>query len=129
VVLHLLPAYQVYAQAFFATAGALRARRKLLPLVWWKRCLWRTLYVVFCTLIGALFPFFTAISAFIGAVQFWPLAVLYPILLWIRIRNPANWTRVCLHALSAFCCVLSVCALAGAGYSLVQSVNTFSIGG
>lgn len=129
--LHLLPAFQVYAQTFFATAGVLRVRHnpQAKPLVWWQRCCWRALYVAICTAIGALLPFFSSISSLVGAVQFWPLVVLYPILLWIRIRQPSNLVRVLLHILSTVCFVLTCCALCGAAYSLVDSVSTFSIGG
>ncbi len=70
VVLHLLPAFQVYAQTFFSTVDTLRRLRNpnTKKMRWWTTALWRAAYVLVCTAIGAAFPFFSSICMWWGWV-------------------------------------------------------------
>lgn len=67
VVFHLLPAFQVYAQTFFATVETLRRLRNpnSKKMGWLKTALWRAAYVLTCTAIGAAFPFFSSICTWL----------------------------------------------------------------
>jgi hypothetical protein len=47
-------------------------------------CTHRTAYVIFTTLLAAVLPFFGAFTGLVGAVTYFPTAVAYPILMYMR---------------------------------------------
>ncbi len=74
VVFHLLPAFQVHAQSFFANKYLIKQRSRLkghlFDLSGWKgRLVRRSIYVMVLTGPGAAFPFFCVVCSLCGGVQ------------------------------------------------------------
>ncbi|XP_058739211.1 amino acid permease 6-like isoform X2 [Vicia villosa] len=106
IIIHLVGAYQVFAQPIFSIVESWVGRRwpesKFLtreynvriPLVGtWRmnvfRVIWRSTYVVFTTLVAMILPFFNNIVGLIGALSFFPLTVYFPIEMHItRVKVP-----------------------------------------
>ncbi|KAK1588478.1 hypothetical protein Q3G72_023759 [Acer saccharum] len=97
VIVHLIFAYQVYAQPVFAVherwLGSTWPTSFLNRIYTIKitfihnftihftpgRLLLRSIFVMFTTLVAMIFPFFNAVLGFIGALSFWPLTVYFPL--------------------------------------------------
>ncbi|KAI5401039.1 hypothetical protein KIW84_065758, partial [Lathyrus oleraceus] len=106
IIIHLVGAYQVYAQPVFSIAESWANTRwpqskfmtkeynARIPLVGtWRinmfKLIWRTIYVVLTTLIAMIFPFFNNIVGLIGALTFFPLTVYFPIEMYlVRSKMP-----------------------------------------
>ncbi|RAL49427.1 hypothetical protein DM860_012860 [Cuscuta australis] len=141
VVIHLVGAYQVFTQPVFALAESWsRTRWPHSPLEYDVRVplggnlrlsvfrlVWRTAYVAFTTLVAMIFPFFNAILGLLGAMAFWPLAIFFPVEMYIvqaKIsRLSFRW--IWLQALSYFCLIVSVLAAVGSVRDLTKSVMNF----
>ncbi|KAI3789144.1 hypothetical protein L2E82_01932 [Cichorium intybus] len=141
IVIHLLGAYQVMVQPFFAfvenwshrkwpesgivnkdyTVGCFRINS--------FRLVWRSTYVILATLVAMIFPFFNEFLALIGSMTFWPLTVYFPIEMYISQvklrRNSFTW--IWLKALSFVCLLVSLLAAVGSIRGLVVSVETFKV--
>ena len=91
------------------------------------RLIWRTLYVVFTTVVAMLLPFFNEVLGVLGSIGFWPLTVYFPVEMHISQqqipRGSAKW--LCLQLLSLFCFCLSAYACVGSFVLLVGSVQSF----
>lgn len=76
------------------------------------RLCFRTAYVASTTLISILFPYFNEVLAILGALNFWPLVIYFPIEMFLKQNNVRAWTGtwIGLQALrvSCFVCVFSV---------------------
>lgn len=48
------------------------------------RLVWRSIYVVFTTLVAMLLPFFNDIVGLLGSLGFWPLTVYFPVEMYIK---------------------------------------------
>lgn len=146
VVIHLVGAYQVFAQPFFAffeesmlgffpNSALLRKtwfipipRYGLLPLSPF-RLVWRSVFVVFTTLVAMILPFFNDILGLLGALGFWPLTVYFPIEMHIKQHNiPAfspKW--LWLEGLSFFCFLVSLVSGIGSVEGVVQDLKHYKI--
>ncbi|PSC74067.1 amino acid permease 4-like [Micractinium conductrix] len=132
VIIHLLPAYQVWSQPFFfiesnqASWWGKRGRKvpKLLS-GWYFRAWFRPLYVAIITFLTVCVPFFSYIIGFAGALGFWPATVYYPIEMWIKMYQPSKNMRFWLEALNIFCLVSSIVALIGAVQLIVVAWGDF----
>lgn len=131
VLLHMLPAYQVFSQPVFHgieqaltdhVPGVKRAPVLLLRIV----C--RTLYVVMTTTVAVVMPFFTDIIGLVGALVFWPAAVYYPVKLYMTLYSPRFGLRCVMLAMNAVACVTSVLAVIGAAWNITQHVEAFTFG-
>lgn len=91
------------------------------------RLVWRTLYVVFTTILAMLFPFFNDFVGFIGAASFWPLTVYFPIQMYIaQAKIPKySFTWIWLNILSFVCLIISLLAAAGSVRGLIKSLQEF----
>ncbi|KAL3638508.1 Amino acid permease 6 [Castilleja foliolosa] len=91
------------------------------------RLVWRTCYVVCTTILSMLLPFFNGIVGLLGAITFWPLAVYFPIEMYIaRSKIPrfsCTWT--CMQIVSGVCLIISFLAAAGSIDGLTKSVGLF----
>ncbi|KAG6417452.1 hypothetical protein SASPL_119612 [Salvia splendens] len=139
IAIHLFGAYQVFCQPIFAAVEAWCGRvwpgNKLLSkkYKWWKlrlspfRVVWRSLYVVFTTFVAMMLPFFNDFVGLLGAISFWPLAVFFPIEMYmVRTGVSRSSCRgLFLQVLSGFCLVASLLAAAGSVRGLIQSLGTF----
>ncbi|XP_065859098.1 probable amino acid permease 7 [Euphorbia lathyris] len=135
IVLHLLGGYQVYSQPVFATIEKWYARRypenefinkeyslklPLFPafrLNSFRLC-FRTAYVVSTTAIAMVFPYFNEVIGLMGALNFWPLTIYFPVRMYLRQRKIEAWTVkwVMLQ-------VFSIVVFCVAAFALVGSVE------
>lgn len=139
-VVHIVGAYQVYAQPVFAFVEKETFERWPKLKVEYKtpilgfhfnmspfRLVWRTIFVIITTFIAMLIPFFNDVLGFLGAVGFWPLSVYFPIEMYISQRMIPKWSSrwICLQILSIVCLVVSVVAAIGSVTSIVIDLKTF----
>ncbi|KAL5713031.1 hypothetical protein ACHQM5_015147 [Ranunculus cassubicifolius] len=140
IVLHLLGGYQVFSQPVFAfVEGWLEDKYpnsrfvnksykiplpfirgfSLNPL---KLC-FRTVYVASTTGLGLLFPYFNLVLGVLGALNFWPLAIYFPVEMYFVQRKIASWTRkwIILQIFSVVCLMISLLALVGSVHGLVTA--------
>ncbi|XP_008786489.1 amino acid permease 6-like isoform X1 [Phoenix dactylifera] len=144
VVVHLIGAYQVYAQPIFfrfenyiasqwpeakfihttyyvrvpfAEAGSLSFTLSKLVL--------RTIFIMFTTLVAMLLPFFNAVLGLIGALGFWPLSVYFPVGMHIAqkkiSRGAPKWFL--LQGLSFLCLLISLAASIGSVADIVRNLK------
>ncbi|KAG2390482.1 hypothetical protein LR48_Vigan07g284700 [Vigna angularis] len=90
----------------------------------------RTLWVILGTFIAKKLPFFNDIIGLIGAISYWPLAVCFPVEMFIVQTEIPKWSKkwICLKMLSATCFVLTVIGAGGsAAVGLVQKYRNPSM--
>ncbi|CAM0907162.1 unnamed protein product [Alopecurus aequalis] len=142
IVVHLIGAYQVYAQPLFAFVEKWAARR------WPKveeydlrlhgpgvhacrvnafRLVWRTCFVVLTTVVSMLLPFFNDVVGILGALGFWPLTVYFPVEMYIAHRKIRRWSTawVGLQALSLACLVVSLAAAVGSVAGVLLDLKSY----
>ncbi|KAH0733441.1 hypothetical protein KY289_004629 [Solanum tuberosum] len=144
IVVHLVGAYQVFCQPLFGFVEGWSKQKwpqskfitkeymiNLSPLGLFNfnfyRLVWRTLYVVFTTILAMLFPFFNDFVGLLGAASFWPLTVYFPIQMYIaQAKIPKNsFTWIWLNILSFVCLIISLLAAAGSVQGLIKSLREF----
>lgn len=86
------------------------------------RICFRAAYVVSTTGIAMLFPYFNEVLGVLGAVNFWPLAVYFPVQMYFVQKKIGAWTRkwVILQSFSLACLIVSIVALVGSLEGLVS---------
>lgn len=128
----LLPALlQVYTQPVFSLLEApFRARRPAgaeLPI--FLQFGMRMVYVLLCTIVALLIPFFGSLMGLVGAIAVTPTTFLFPPLLWVMYKRPkrwgADWTAS--WSLVWITGVLGVLGCIGSIYSIIVSWSTFKI--
>ncbi|KAG0458350.1 hypothetical protein HPP92_023507 [Vanilla planifolia] len=140
IVLHLVGGYQMFSQSIFGDADRWFARRFLSssfhgvhlpfqPAAWRSklfRICFRTLYVVSTTGVAMAFPYFNQVLALCGSFGFWPLAIYFPVEMYLVQRKIVPWTSkwVLLQLFSSVCLLLSIFALVGSIEGLL-SHSTF----
>lgn len=87
------------------------------------RLCFRTAYVVTTTGLGMLFPYFNEILGLLGALNLWPLAVYFPVEMYIVQKRIGAWTRqwVVLQGFSMFCLLIAVVAFIGSAEGLIRA--------
>ncbi|KAL4330185.1 hypothetical protein HN51_036891 [Arachis hypogaea] len=129
IVIHLVGAYQVFAQPIFAFVEKWAAQRwpninrdfkvPIPGLPPYKlslfRLSWRTVFVMLTTVTSMLLPFFNDIVGVIGAMGFWPLTVYFPVMMYIKQKNIARWSAkwITLQMFSMACLMVSLIAAVG----------------
>ncbi|KAF2296692.1 hypothetical protein GH714_001274 [Hevea brasiliensis] len=132
IVIHLVGAYQIHCQPLFAfieKAAAQRfpdsefiSREIKIPISGSHfynlnlfRLVWRTCFVILTTVISMLLPFFNDIVDLLGALGFWPLAVCFPVEIYVAQKKIPKWSTrwLCLQLLSAACLIITIAAAAG----------------
>ncbi|XP_052115720.1 amino acid permease 3 isoform X2 [Arachis duranensis] len=129
IVIHLVGAYQVFAQPIFAFVEKWAAQRwpninrdfkvPIPGLPPYKlslfRLSWRTVFVMLTTVTSMLLPFFNDIVGVIGAMGFWPLTVYFPVMMYIKQKNIARWSAkwITLQIFSMACLMVSLIAAVG----------------
>ncbi|XP_038989801.1 amino acid permease 6-like isoform X2 [Phoenix dactylifera] len=143
-ILHLVGAYQVYAQPVFATIERRiasqwpeakfihRTYTVRVPLMeggplsfTLSKLLLRSVFVLLTTLVAMLVPFFNAVLGLLGALSFWPLTVFFPVSMHIAQRG-IGWGApkwVLLQSLSMLCLLISVAASIGSVADIVDSLK------
>ncbi|KAF0890494.1 hypothetical protein E2562_002851 [Oryza meyeriana var. granulata] len=139
IILHLLGGYQVYSQPIYQFADRFFAERfpasqfvndfhtvKLPLLPAWRvnllRVCFRTVYVASTTAVALAFPYFNEVLALLGALNFWPLAIYFPVEMYFIQRQVPRWspTWVVLQAFSVVCLLVSAFALVGSIQGLIS---------
>lgn len=142
VAFHLLGAYQVYSQPVFAfieqwfsyKCPNSRFINDLygvhIPFyglynVNFFRLVWRTAFVVSTTSIAILFPFFNDVLGILGAMNFWPLTVYFPVEMYIAHAKIKRWTTkwIFLQTLSFVCLLVSLTAAVGSLEGVIESLK------
>ncbi|KAL5222822.1 hypothetical protein ABZP36_027535 [Zizania latifolia] len=142
-ILHLIGAYQVYAQPIFASVERGIASRWpeavfiksaytiSVPLIQrgsvtvspYKLVL-RTFIVVVTTAVAMMIPFFNAVLGLLGAFSFWPLTVYFPISMHIAQEKITGGRRLyLLQCLSMACLMISVAVGIGSVTDIVDSLK------
>lgn len=145
VVVHLVGAYQVFAQPVFRVVEFWAAKKwaksgfvntdhqvsvvgnKVRFNVNFFKVGWRTSFVAVASVIAMALPFFTDILALLGAVEYWPIVVYFPVEMHIKQNNIAKGTKkwIALQLLSLMCLLVSVASAAGAIQGLLKGLRTF----
>ncbi|XP_057842885.1 amino acid permease 3 [Cryptomeria japonica] len=141
IVVHMVGAYQVYCQPLFAfiedwflnkwpnnrtVSNEYGVAIPLLGLYYVNlfRLFWRTAFVVSTTVIAILIPSFNDVLGLLGAINFWPLAVHFPVAMYMVKNKVQQWTITwfLLQALSFICLLVSVATAMGSIEGLVEEV-------
>ncbi|XP_073275477.1 amino acid permease 6-like [Primulina huaijiensis] len=144
IAIHLLGAYQVFAQPVFGFVEKLCSEKWpenkfittehaiYIPLVGpyninFCRLVWRTVYVIFTAVVAMIFPFFNDFLGLIGAATFYPLTVYFPIEIYIaQAKIPKySFKWICLKILNCACLLVSLVGAAGSIQGLAQDVKTY----
>ncbi|KAF5803397.1 putative amino acid transporter, transmembrane domain-containing protein [Helianthus annuus] len=140
VILHLVGGYQVFSQPVFALVETWFSERYpeshfvngfyqlKLPLVTtfqlnpFRLC-FRMLYVVSTTGIAMLFPFFNQVLGVLGALNFWPLVVYFPVEMYFVQRKILPWSRkwIALKTFSFGCFLVSAVGFVGSLEGLIMA--------
>ncbi|KAJ6802920.1 putative amino acid permease 7 [Iris pallida] len=140
IVLHLVGGYQMYSQPVFAFADRWFTGRfpnsrfvnkfytvKFPCLPPYKlnllRLCYRTLYVASTTGLAMVFPYFNDILGVLGALNFWPLAIYFPVEMYFVQKKIGSWTRkwIVLEVFSVVCLIVSIFALVGSVEGLLNA--------
>ncbi|XP_073118181.1 probable amino acid permease 7 isoform X3 [Elaeis guineensis] len=139
IVVHLVGGYQVYSQPVFSFLDRWSSEKfptngfvnkfytiqlPFLPpyrLNLFRLC-YRTIYVASTTGIAMLFPYFNQVLGLLGAFNFWPLAIYFPVEMYFVQRKIGAWTKkwVALQIFSAVSLLVSMFALVGSIEGLVS---------
>lgn len=140
VILHLVGGYQVFSQPIFALAetwfserypdsdfvnGSRQLKVPLLTTFQWNpfRLCFRTLYVVSTTGIAMAFPYFNQVLGVLGALNFWPLVVYFPVEMYFVQKKIAPWSRkwLAFKTFSFACFLVSAVAFIGSLEGLITA--------
>lgn len=86
------------------------------------RVCFRALYVASTTAVAVAFPYFNEVLALLGALNFWPLAIYFPVEMYFVQRNVPRWSTrwVVLQTFSVVCLLVSTFALVGSIEGLIS---------
>ncbi|CAL5405216.1 unnamed protein product [Camellia sinensis] len=140
IILHLVGGYQVYSQPLFGFTERWFSEKfpnngfvnnfypfklPLLPAFQLNpfRLCFRTFYVISTTVIAMAFPYFNQVLGVLGAFNFWPLAIYFPVEMYFVQRKIRAWTTqwVVLQTISYACLIVSILAFVGSVEGLVAA--------
>lgn len=131
VLVHMLPAYQVFSQPVFSEVERLIRHKKSGIMAkmgkWGFRIAFRSTYVCIVCFIAILLPFFGDFVGLIGALGFWPATVLFPIEMYRRIHKPNKKMTFWLETLNLVCLLITIAAIIGSVQLIVQSASNYKI--
>ncbi|KAM7252135.1 hypothetical protein ACFE04_024018 [Oxalis oulophora] len=132
IIVHLIGGYQLYSQPTYALVERWLAEKhpdndfvnkfytlrlpSLPPCqINLLRLCFRTAYVVSTTIAALIFPYFNQVLGVLGAVNFWPLAIYFPVEMYIVQKRLEPWSRkwVILKTFSFICFLVTIIALIG----------------
>ncbi|KAG6578944.1 amino acid permease 3-like [Cucurbita moschata] len=144
IVIHLVGAYQVYCQPIFAfvekyasekfPANKFITKEIEIPIPGFRpykfnlfRLVWRAVFVIVTTLISMLLPFFNDVVGLLGAIGFWPLAVYYPVEMYIIQKKIPKWSSrwVRFQILSVACLIISIAAAIGSVAGVLIDLKSY----
>ncbi|KAL9403068.1 hypothetical protein Peur_000040 [Populus x canadensis] len=140
VVLHLVGGYQIYSQPVFAFIESWFSRKfpssgfvnnfhtlklPLFPPLHINLCrlCFRTAYVASTTAIAMVFPYFNQVLGVLGALNFWPLAIYFPVEMYFVQKKIGAWTRkwIVLRTFSFFCLLVTIVGLIGSIEGIISA--------
>lgn len=137
VVLHMIPAYQVWSQPHFVLVEEWIEFKvckdvKNKHLRWCTRGLglrlvYRTIYVLLLTFLAVLLPFFQSILGFVGAIGFWPMTVYFPIACYIRVFRPSRAYRIFLRCIDLFCFLITLAVIVASVESMIEAAKNTTL--
>lgn len=79
------------------------------------RLCFRTVYVISTVGIAILFPYFNQVLGVLGAINFWPLAVYFPVEIYLQQKQIGAWTKqwILLRIFSFVCFNVTLVGLVG----------------
>ena len=86
------------------------------------RLCFRTVYVISTTGIAILFPYFNQVLGVLGAINFWPLAIYFPVEIYLQQRQIGAWTKqwILLRMFSFVCFLVTVMGLVGSIQGIIS---------
>lgn len=86
------------------------------------------MFVALATLVSMIIPFFNDVLALLGAVGYWPMAVFFPIELYITMNKIRwnTWRWLGLQTINVGCLLVAVAAACGALEGLNKGLKTFA---
>ncbi|KAL1563025.1 putative amino acid permease 7 [Salvia divinorum] len=134
IVVHLVGGYQMYSQTLFAMVDKEQSTTFLnkdfslrLPMLQpltlnLHRLCFRTAYVVATTAIAVAFPYFNQVLGVLGAINFWPMAIYFPVEMCLRRKRIGAWTTnwILLRTFSALCFAITMLTLVASIQGLVS---------
>ncbi|XP_057431786.1 probable amino acid permease 7 [Lotus japonicus] len=132
IMVHLVGSYQIYSQPIYGTADRwcskklpnsdfvnkfYRVKLPLLPsfeLNLFRIC-FRTVYVISTVGLAIAFPYFNQILGVLGAINFWPMAIYFPVEMYFVQNKVGAWTRkwIVLRIFSFACFLVTLMGLVG----------------
>ncbi|TQD99668.1 hypothetical protein C1H46_014726 [Malus baccata] len=144
IVIHLVGAYQVFAQPIFALVEKTTTKNfpnsqfvtkdikiQIPGFSYYTlnlfRLVWRTIFVILTTVISMIFPFFNDIVGFLGALGFWPLTVYFPVEMYIAQKKIPMWSTrwMCLQTLSLCVLIIALSAAAGSVTGVIHNLKVY----
>ncbi|XP_056177165.1 probable amino acid permease 7 isoform X3 [Syzygium oleosum] len=138
IVLHLVGGYQIFSQPVFATAERwfvykfpdsrfvnhyYSCKLPLLPALQLNLCrvVFRTAYVASTTSLAMLFPYFNSVLGVLGALNFWPLGIYFPVEMYFKQKKIRAWSRewIFYRSFSFLCLLITIVGLIGSVGELV----------
>ncbi|KDD74181.1 transmembrane amino acid transporter protein [Helicosporidium sp. ATCC 50920] len=127
VLIHMLSAYQVFSQPVFYLTETTVGKKFNKYGAWAFRFTFRCAYVAFVAFVSICLPFFSDIVGLIGAIGFWPATIYYPVEMYILNNNPSRKKVIALQILNAFCCIVTILAVAGSIQLIIASSATYKL--
>lgn len=153
---HAFPAYQVFSQPVFYLTETTVGKKFNKYGAWAFRFTFRCAYVAFVAFVSICLPFFSDIVGLIGAIGFWPATIYYPVevrmlsgdwfqtacscpiltrrtspscalQMYILNNNPSRKKVIALQILNAFCCIVTILAVAGSIQLIIASSATYKL--
>ncbi|XP_004496860.1 amino acid permease 6-like [Cicer arietinum] len=144
IIIHLVGAYQVFAQPVFSLVESWGSKcwpeSKLMtkeyyikiPLVGIYRInifrvIWRTMYVIFTTVMAMIFPFFNSVVGLLGAISFFPLTVYFPTEMYLTQAKVPKFSPIWIgmKMLSVFCFIVTLVAAVGSVEGIISDLKTY----
>lgn len=145
IVVHLVGAYQLFSQPVFRVVEVWASKKwsesgfinndhqisiignKIRFKVNFFKVSWRTSFVVTASVIAMALPFFTDMLALLGAVEYWPIVVYFPVEMHIKQNKIGKGTKkwIGFQLLSVMCLLVSFGSAAGAIQGLRKGLHSF----
>ncbi|KAF8043103.1 hypothetical protein BT93_A1449 [Corymbia citriodora subsp. variegata] len=140
IIVHLVGGYQMYSQPIFAAAERwfssthpnsifvnkfYTINLPLVPAIQMNlfRLCFRTVFVISTTGIALVFPYFNSVLGVVGALNFWPLAIYFPVEMYLVQKKIGAWTRkwIVLQIFSFVCFLVTVLCFSGSIEALIRA--------
>ncbi len=131
VLVHMIPAYQVWSQPHFEWFEATfpGCEKKTVLKIKVFKYGYRILYVCLVTFLAILLPFFGIILGFVGAMGFWPATVFFPIECWCKVFRPSRKQKIAMECLNVFSFAVTLACIIASVQAIVANASNMEIFG